>query len=142
MSKKNTKQVKKVEIQVLGADVEAACKAAGVKPSRKRARVAVLETEHVAEEKPVETDANGVPVEISISDLKPFVEKPVETVVEEKPVEKKPLTAEEKRAKRNEYARKYYEAHREKLAEASRLCHARKRAAMKAAKLEAANENK
>lgn len=114
MSKKNTKQVKKntktvekIEVQVLDADVEAACKAAGVKPSRKRARVAVLETEPVAEEKPVE---------------------------------KKPLTAEEKRAKRNEYARKYYEAHREKLAEASRLCHARKRAAMKAAKLEAENK--
>ena len=126
--KKNTKTVEKIEVQVLDADVE---------PSRKHARVTVLETEPVAEEKPVETDVNGVPVEISISDL-----KPVESVVEEKPVEKKPLTAEEKRAKRNEYARKYYKAHREKLAEASRLCHARKRAAMKAAKLEAANENK
>ena len=51
--------------------------------------------------------------------------------------EAKPLTAEEKRAKRNEYARAYYQAHREKLAEASRLCHAKRRAAEKAAKLEA-----
>lgn len=50
--------------------------------------------------------------------------------------EAKVLTDEEKRAKRNEYARNYYKLHREKLAEASRLCHAKRRAADKAAKLE------
>lgn len=116
MSKKNAKQVKKNTKTVEKIEVQVLD--ADVEPSRKHARVTVRETEPVAEE------------------------KPVEPVVEEKPVEKKPLTAEEKRAKRNEYARKYYKAHREKLAEASRLCHARKRAAMKAAKLEAANENK
>lgn len=54
--------------------------------------------------------------------------------------EAKPLTDEEKRAKRNEYARNYYKLHREKLAEASRLCHAKRRAADKAAKLEAAKK--
>lgn len=42
--------------------------------------------------------------------------------------------------KRNSYARAYYQAHREKLAEASRLCHAKRRAALKAAKLEAAKK--
>lgn len=110
------KPAEKFEVQVLDADVEAACKAAGVKPARKRARVAVIETEPVVEE------------------------KPVEPTVEEKPVEKKSLTAEEKRAKRNAYAREYYKNHREKLCEASRLCHARKRAEIKAAKA-AAKEN-
>ena len=51
--------------------------------------------------------------------------------------ETKPLTDEEKRAKRNEYAREYYKLHRDVLKERSRLCHAKRRAADKAAKLEA-----
>lgn len=51
--------------------------------------------------------------------------------------ETKPLTDEEKRAKRNEYAREYYKAHRDVLKERSRLCHAKRREALKAAKLEA-----
>lgn len=51
--------------------------------------------------------------------------------------EAKPLTDEEKRAKRNEYARNYYKAHRDVLKERSRLCHAKRREALKAAKLEA-----
>lgn len=63
------------------------------------------------------------------------VPKP-EAKPEPKP-EAKPLTDEEKRAKRNEYAREYYKAHREVLKERSRLCHAKRRAADKAAKLEA-----
>lgn len=48
--------------------------------------------------------------------------------------EAKPLTDEEKRAKRNEYSREYYKAHREVLKERSRLCHAKRREALKAAK--------
>lgn len=51
--------------------------------------------------------------------------------------EAKPLTDEEKRAKRNEYAREYYKLHRDVLKERSRLCHAKRRSADKAAKLEA-----
>ena len=47
--------------------------------------------------------------------------------------ETKPLTDEEKRTKRNEYAREYYKAHRDVLKERSRLCHAKRRAALKAA---------
>lgn len=41
------------------------------------------------------------------------------------------LTAEEKRAKRNEYARAYYQAHKEKLIEAVRRCQAKKKTAAK-----------
>lgn len=89
MSKKNTKKNTAKNTVKIPADIEAACKAAGVKPTRKT-----------------------VPVE----------------AVAVKPAEKPVLTAEEKRAKRNEYARKYYEAHREKLIEASRRSHAKSRA--------------
>ena len=51
--------------------------------------------------------------------------------VEAKPVEAKPI-AEDKRAKRREYARAYYQANREKLAAASAKSHAKRATEAKA----------
>ena len=65
--------------------------------------------------------------QVKVAKVKPVEAKPVEA----KPVEAKPI-AEDKRAKRREYARAYYQANREKLAAASAKSHAKRATEAKA----------